>query len=624
MVTVALEIDKTIALGVTNSAPIQDTFFGANYLLGRDSLAGTFAAKIADLGVTLLRYPGGGIAEKQFDINNPDNVPADQVGTFDGLSSFLTTCAELNIVPVVVIPTKKYVGDLDQGKYDITNFIYRLNSGEFGNCDDLILEIGNEYYVNNSSEVPALTALQYGNIAAEFSGIITSVATFNPKVSIQTGKTLEDNLNIIEEFVGVGALNNIDILVYHDYFWTGESVLERSLGKWDQIKQWQDMGVTVDVFVSEWNVGSSNDSAQDSSHDYGLAQAAAMVEFVSEAVRVGVDFASVWAVQQNNKTSLTEDEGNSTVNFGGEIFRMMSESLIGKQALELPNDVFNSELVNFHAFESVTETVIFVSATDFDETQNHLSLNLNLANIGDGFSHIWAERLTTNSDPNSWHSQAITEIFAPEIVSDPEFVLSIDLTTDYELIKIVLTKADTTSNGLLLEGYETDDFFFGGAGTDTVFGLGGEDEIHGLEMRDLISGGAGSDFLFGESGRDKLGGGNGDDTIYGGAQGDRLMGNANNDRLFGGEGNDKLVGGTGDDVLSGGSGADVFIFRTKHGADTISDFEVGLDQLLFRQVDQDLVDQSISDTGLSISYDGGSVELVGLSNFLSESDFVWA
>ena len=68
-----------------------------------------------------------------------------------------------------------------------------------------------------------------------------------------------------------------------------------------------------------------------------------------------------------------------------------------------------------------------------------------------------------------------------------------------------------------------------------------------------------------------LDGGDGDDILWSGAQ---------NDILIGGNGNDVLNGGPGDDFISGGLGADQFKFVGLFGNDTITDWEIGADNLL--------------------------------------------
>ena len=64
----------------------------------------------------------------------------------------------------------------------------------------------------------------------------------------------------------------------------------------------------------------------------------------------------------------------------------------------------------------------------------------------------------------------------------------------------------------------------------------------------------------------------GDDQDY------AMFGGGGDDILLGGDGNDFLVGNAGDDVMTGGAGSDSF--EPANGADTITDFEDGIDTML--------------------------------------------
>src|SRR5688500_5747179 len=70
-----------------------------------------------------------------------------------------------------------------------------------------------------------------------------------------------------------------------------------------------------------------------------------------------------------------------------------------------------------------------------------------------------------------------------------------------------------------------------------------------------------------------------DNWIDGRGGNDTLYGNGGNDTLDGGQGDDWLEGELGDDWLTGGEGTDVFSFNAGDGADVITDFQLGSDQI---------------------------------------------
>ena len=69
------------------------------------------------------------------------------------------------------------------------------------------------------------------------------------------------------------------------------------------------------------------------------------------------------------------------------------------------------------------------------------------------------------------------------------------------------------------------------------------------------------------------------DTLTGGTANDLIEGGMGNDTLIGGAGDDILRDGTGQDQLTGGAGADVFALVADNAADTITDFQAGVDTL---------------------------------------------
>lgn len=107
-----------------------------------------------------------------------------------------------------------------------------------------------------------------------------------------------------------------------------------------------------------------------------------------------------------------------------------------------------------------------------------------------------------------------------------------------------------------------DDYFAGGAGSDTLYGWTGNDSLDGGTENDFLFGEDGADYLDGWSGNDNLFGGYGMDRLLGYSGNDKLYGGADEDALYGESGNDVLVGGGGRDSLYGGGGSDVFKFNS--------------------------------------------------------------
>ena len=92
----------------------------------------------------------------------------------------------------------------------------------------------------------------------------------------------------------------------------------------------------------------------------------------------------------------------------------------------------------------------------------------------------------------------------------------------------------------------------------------------------------GVDVIDGKKGNDSIIGSMGNDFIKGDSHNDTLVGGAGSDTLDGGNDNDDLYGGSGNDTLIGGKGKDSFVFNSPdEGSDTIADFSVKDDTLVF-------------------------------------------
>lgn len=116
---------------------------------------------------------------------------------------------------------------------------------------------------------------------------------------------------------------------------------------------------------------------------------------------------------------------------------------------------------------------------------------------------------------------------------------------------------------------DVENLYLTGTGNTDGTGNGLHNAINGTSGNNVLTGGLGNDSLFGWDGNDSLTGGD------------------DHDRLSGGNGNDTLIGGSGNDIVGGGAGADDFVFSgtAVNGHDHLSDFQHGVDRLVFTASD---------------------------------------
>lgn len=603
----------------TISDEISGDFFGGNFLFTKDRSDGTFAEKVDYLNINLLRYPGGEMTEVDFDVNNPDAVPAGE--TRETLTEFLTFAGDINITPVIVVPIKKYIKDgisIDQAAAEIFNFVQRVTSGEFGDVKIDTFEIGNEYNI----DVLQVTGAEYGAYAAAFALAIKEASVYDVNVAVQAGShwgweqiAIDDNIQILDAFIGAEALDAVDTLVFHTYprdFYDVDSQISSTMPE-SVIEDWNNAtGRDLKIFVSEWNIINSWDQAR--RENYGLAQASTLLEMTSKFVKMGVDIAAIWAVQQSTKTELSGAEGDNEIRIAGELYRMLSESTVGTKALDLPVDIIGDGQVAIYAYESKSKTVIFLSALDLVDDTSSYTVDLSISNLVSNFTYVWGEKLSTDV-PFYWQNAPPTlSTFFPSLNTNGDMSnISVTFDKDYEVIKLVFLKDAFDDTPVHIVGNNIDDNFvtgggddliessggddniisktgddkivsgdgndsvISGPGNDTIWGGAGNDVIMGGPGNDIVDGGAGDDFLgagrgndilYGRGGDDLMRGGENDDTLYGGLGDDLVGGGRGNDLLYGDEGNDRLRGGPGDDVLYGGLGND--ILRGSFGGDKLA------------------------------------------------------
>jgi len=122
-------------------------------------------------------------------------------------------------------------------------------------------------------------------------------------------------------------------------------------------------------------------------------------------------------------------------------------------------------------------------------------------------------------------------------------------------------------------------------------------------------------------------------SLTGNDKDNALIGNAANNKLYGDGGIDVLWGNGGNDQLTGGHKTDLFYFRAKSGVDTITDFEINLDEirlieisgiddfndLIGRMVTTDFNNDGVDDTIIDLGQ-GGKIRLAGVNAAMLDAD----
>ena len=198
------------------------------------------------------------------------------------------------------------------------------------------------------------------------------------------------------------------------------------------------------------------------------------------------------------------------------------------------------------------------------------------------------------------------------------------------LAPVGVVEGTDADDSLLLTA--SDETVHAGDGNDVIAGRGGQDVIFGGAGDDTIGGGAGSDLILGDAGDDTFYGhreafdsyyggadtdtirydsitsettlsadlykgvvlvgrydqdsihsierfvaGQGNDKVLADTTGSEIDGQGGRDRLIGRQGDDRLIDGAGKDNLFGNRGSDTFVLVADGDADSIKDFEIGID-----------------------------------------------
>ena len=428
--------------------PISGGLFNGNFLANRYTLepGGNLIQIVEYLGLTGLRYPGGSLTEKLFDIGDPDSpVVYDDDGKaqdFVPLSDFLAYATANDLTATIVLPTRDNLSVRMDGNGDrfpafdeaeLRVFVRGVATGEYGDTDIVAFEIGNEYW--GSGE---MNAVEYGRLSSRMAEVIDDELTLvttetgtNPGIDVivQSG-TNSGSSNLSANYAGQSAadiladlnatygtdfgsevvfpngginwraINDeliikqfdedeaqaVDGVVTHLYSREAVQPGQRDFGLNQIEKSWEAAFEGIDIHVTEWNQ-SASDPRFDRETDYGLKQAQEVLNIFETMVESGVDQAHIWPLIQNTRNALSPDSADGGVTPSGALFAMMSEGLPGKQMLDFAVDddsvtEFQGKTADLHGFYGDGELVFYVASTS--DTIETVTFDLDMMVEGGG------------------------------------------------------------------------------------------------------------------------------------------------------------------------------------------------------------------------------------------------
>lgn len=609
---------------------LQPEMFGANFLFFRND-TDNFSTLYSDIPFTGLRYPGGVIAERYFDIRKPDAVPEgfDQLGqeNFTSLTKFLEHCASNQIKPTIVIPSRKA---LDADRNIDPEFIAAVKdfvrdllldtgpNGSASGVDIYAFEIGNEYWGND------LSSEEYGKIANAISIAIqetidgSSSQTQEPLILVQMGNPVAGNLDHQEGGIlfnlspgsreaaelGLGArsFNKDGLLTWNEKVRLVNEAIIKQLSpeaqkaidglvehyyynnkNLDLPERFDDPGDvrSINLKLQHWRDAGFKDeglhitewNVQASNYDQlGLVGAGAKIAQMSYMVQMGASSAFFWPPQHNTSNDLAGsfDSEPELTALGGAM-SIMAKYLPG--ANFVANGFKNEDMSLFTFTRDEKLFAFLISRTDKD-----IAKSIDFGRLLENGATIRTTLLSVESDgvhfvPGEGIVDTPTYLDhdALAVLSATEVKYNSATGLPVRLRPYEIMFFELTYLGEFspgkLVGTEANDVLVGSATNDLIEGRGGNARIDGREGDDTLKGQRGDDLLRGGLGNDSLYGGSGSDTLFGGSGDDLLHGGSGADELLGGSGNDTLLGRSDDDTLRGGAGND--LLRGESGSDLI-------------------------------------------------------
>jgi len=470
---------------IAGDARITTHLFGGNVLAPR----GDHSDAIAALGVTGLRYPGGSLTEHMFDITNPNATELVDQRTGEirrvlRLDDFLAYAHAASQPVTIVVPTRTQLTEsVDENgdrmpnisESDLRSFVAGVVSGD---AEIAAFEVGNEYWGIG------MNAVEYGRVSSQMAAIIDSelaaAGADDVDIIVQKGNNFGSS-RISDEFTGVPAdevftdlnetygtalggdalfpsgeinwafvnsklvlsgfddaeIQSVDGVVTHIYSRGPSSPETRYFDLENAQATWLADHPGLEIHITEWNLKSTNDL--EPNDDYGLFQAAEMLEIMEEFVVSGVDAAHVWPLNENTRNALSNGFTFDEATAPGEMFALMSETLPGKALVDLNPEARDTEAqsgsVSVHMFAGEGELALYL-INESRQSGTSASVDVSKFITDHDVADIVVLGVADGDAPGSNKSQAVIEDVDPSVISSGAIEASLD---PGEIMQVVFT-----------------------------------------------------------------------------------------------------------------------------------------------------------------------------------------
>ena len=487
----------------TSLDPISEDVFGVRYVTYRNIFR--FLDQIEDLDVGLIVWPGGSLAELnedrygfQFDgLYNPDTGKP-------SLADMMQVAMDKDAGLSIVLPTVRYVGREDDLRADLQDFMQDLLGGHYGVLpDQMILEVGNEYYSTFTDPSDQGAAADYAQLADI---MITEIALAladpdvnttgsDVAIAVQSGKTFADDEDIragLSEF----SIFHAEMIIQHRFPGDAEQVGYRMVELDKIIDAWQAESYAVEsdapeLFVSGWNVAhvTRNSVLEDflqeqalledgllksdvdlvgrsttefeqywqdtlDGYSYGAEHPGVLLELFSSYTGAGMTAAGAYGVDTMHPGRLSwyGEDGESHTFVGGEMLKMIFESVSDTYLLSSGVDYSSDNLVTPYIFENDDKLVVFIAAGENGVGEYTLDID----GLGSIYGSVWGESLGAEITPG-WmetfgiadnlfvdetpeagtYAAPVREAITPKLTEDG---LVVSISEPYEVVRLAFAK----------------------------------------------------------------------------------------------------------------------------------------------------------------------------------------